>query len=97
MSRRSLTLLETLIALTLVLAMAALIVPSMLKSMEERSFEAATDVTKEQLMMARAHAQATGNPVEVTYRPDTSQVQARWFMPWVDQENMPTTDSQGGS
>jgi Tfp pilus assembly protein FimT len=86
MRRRSLTLLETLIALTLVLAMAALIIPSMLSSMEERSFEAASDVTKEQLMMARAHAQATGNPVEVTYRPDTSQVRARWFMPWMDED-----------
>lgn len=81
MRKRSLTLLETLIALVLLVAMAALVVPSMLKSMEERTFESAADVTNDQLMMARAHAQATGTPVEVTYRPDRSQVLARIFKP----------------
>lgn len=83
MNRRSLTLLETLIALVLVLAVGALVFPSLLNSMQERTFESTADTTNQQLMMARAHAQATGAPVEVTYRADTSQVQARMFVPWL--------------
>jgi hypothetical protein len=83
MFRRSLTLLELMIAIVLLLAIAALIFPSMLRSMDERTFESAADVTNEQLMMARAHAQATGSPVEVTYHAGTSRVQARFFLPWL--------------
>lgn len=83
MNKRSMTLLETLIALVLVLALGALIFPSFINSMDERTFESAADVTNEQLMMARAHAQATGSPVEVTYQADSSQVQARLFTPWL--------------
>jgi hypothetical protein len=33
-------------------------------------------------MMARAHAQATGDAVEVTYSPATGRVQARLYAPW---------------
>jgi type II secretory pathway pseudopilin PulG len=79
MLKRSLTLLETMIAIVLILAMAALVVPSLLSSMEERTFDSAADVTNDHLMMARAHAQATGSPVEVTYRADRSKVFARFF------------------
>jgi len=91
MNKRSMTLLETLIALVLVLALGALIFPSFIKSMDERTFESAADVTNEQLMMARAHAQATGSPVEVTYQVDSSQVQARLFTPWLP-EFQPTAN-----
>lgn len=80
---RAVTLVELLIALVLVLAMGALIFPSLMDSLDERSFETAADVTNEQLMMARAHAQATGTPVEVTYSPAKSQVQARLFSPFL--------------
>ena len=79
MLKRSLTLLETLIAIVLILAMSALVIPSLLSSMEERTFESAADVTNDHLMMARAHAQATGSPVEVMFSADRSQVFARFF------------------
>src|SRR5437868_5810420 len=82
-SQRSLTLLETLIALVLLVALGALIVPSLVDSLEERSFESAADVTNEQLLLARAHAQATGTPVEVTYSAGQSTVTARPFLPWL--------------
>ncbi|MCI0362848.1 MAG: hypothetical protein L0Y44_09160 [Phycisphaerales bacterium] len=81
MPRRSLTLLELLIAMVLVVMLGALIFPSLVKSLDERTFESAADETNQQLMMARAHAQLTGSPIEVTYRADSSQVQVRWFGP----------------
>jgi hypothetical protein len=34
-------------------------------------------------MLARAHAQATGQSVEVRYRPGESRVEARFFLPWM--------------
>jgi type II secretory pathway pseudopilin PulG len=79
MLKRSLTLIEMLIAVVLLLAIAALVLPSMFRAMEERTFDAAAHQTEEQLRMARDHAQATGTPVEVTYRADKSEVQARFF------------------
>lgn len=94
MPKRCLTLVETLIAIVLVLAIGALIFPSLMDSLDERQFESAADGTNEQLMLARAHAQATGTPVEVTYRPGTSQVQARLFMPAVPRLGAPSGDSR---
>lgn len=79
---RCMTLLEVLIALVLLAALAAIVAPSVLNRLDERAFEAAADNTSEQLMMARAHAQATGEAVEVTYSPTTGQVQARMYAPW---------------
>jgi type II secretory pathway pseudopilin PulG len=81
--KRSLTLFETLIAIILVLAMGALIFPSLVDNLDERTFESAADTTNNQLMMARAHAQATGAPVEVTYKAGASQVRVRVFTPWM--------------
>lgn len=89
---RSLTLLETLIALALVVAMGALIFPSLLNSLEERAFESAADETSEQLVRARAHAQVIGSPVEVTYDAHKSQVRARLFQP--PDDLMPSDPSQ---
>ena len=80
MTKRSLTLLETLVALVLLLAIGALVFPSLVATLDERTFESAADETNDQLMLARAHAQATGTPVEVTFSADTSRVQARLFV-----------------
>lgn len=85
MKRHAFTLLETLIALVLVLALGALVFPALIDSLHERAFETAADVTNEQLMLARAHAQATGEPVEVTYHAGTKQVEARFFTPWLSE------------
>jgi type II secretory pathway pseudopilin PulG len=82
MTRRCLTLLEVLIVLVLLGALVAMVMPALLDRLDERAFEAAADGTNEQLMMARAHAQATGEPVEVTYSPKTGELQARRYAPW---------------
>lgn len=78
---RSLTILEVLIALVLVVALGAMVFPSLMNSLEERAFDTVAEETNEQLMRARAHAQVTGSPVEVTYDAHTSQVRARLFQP----------------
>jgi type II secretory pathway pseudopilin PulG len=80
--RRCLTLIEVLIVLALLAGLAALVLPSMLDRLDERAFESAADTASEHLMMARAHAQATGEAVEVAYNPATGQVQARVYAPW---------------
>jgi len=84
--KRCVTLLETLVALAILIAAGALIFPMMMSSLDERAFESVADVTNEQLMLARAHAQATGSPVEVTFNQATSQVQARLYAPWLKSE-----------
>jgi Tfp pilus assembly protein FimT len=83
LNRRCLTLLEVLIVVGLLLGMAAIVAPSVLNTLDEQAFETAADVTGEQLMLARAHAQATGQSVEVRYRPGESRVEARFFLPWM--------------
>ena len=83
-AHRSLTLLETLIALVLMVALGALIFPALMNSLDERAFENVAEETNEQLMRARAHAQVTGSPVEVTYDTHKSEVRARLFQPLDD-------------
>ena len=49
------------------------------------AFESSVDVIGNQLLLARAHAQATGSPVEVVYfHGETPRVEARFFMPLVE-------------
>jgi type II secretory pathway pseudopilin PulG len=85
MRRHGLTLLEILLALVLLVALGAIVLPSLIEALHERAFESAADVTNEQLMLARAHAQATGEAVEVTYNAGTKQVEARFFTPWLNE------------
>lgn len=95
MNRRSLSLVEVLIAVTLLLGVAAIVTPYVVDSLDERAFQAAADVTGEQLLLARAHAQATGQSVEVRYRRDDSAVEARIFSPWLGTWGSPSAiDSQ---
>ena len=86
MSQRGITLLELLIALALLLAMTALIAPAMVNRLDERAFENAAEVVRQQLLLARAHAASTGRPVEVLYRSDPSRVIARRFEPDADEQ-----------
>ena len=79
MNRRGLTLLEILIALALLLALGALVFPAMMESLDERAFVSAADVTRHHLLLARAHAQATGQPIEVRYHADPARLSARAF------------------
>lgn len=95
-SARGLTLLELLIVLALLLAMAALVGPAALNALDERAFESATDVTQRQMMLARAHAQATGKPVEVVYvrnQAGARNVVARLFEVSEDQQQEPLVES----
>ncbi len=85
MIQRGVTLLELLIALALLLAMTALIAPAMVNRLDERAFENAAEVVRQQLLLARAHAALTGRPVEVLYRSDPSRVIARRFEPDADE------------
>lgn len=77
--RYGLTLVEIMIGLVLLVAAGAIVFPMLMNRLHEQAFESAADVTNEQLLLARAHAQSTGAAVEVTYSQATSQVQARFF------------------
>jgi len=79
MNRRGLTLLEILIAIALLLALGALVFPTMMKSLDERAFESAADVTLHHLLLARAHAQTTGQPIEVRFHADPARLSAQAF------------------
>ena len=79
MNRRGLTLLELLLTIGLLLAMAALALPTVLKGFGERAFESSSEVARHQLLLGRAHAQAAGQPVEVTYYSPPSRIEARLF------------------
>lgn len=74
-----LTLLELLLAIALLLTISALALPSLLGVLDERAFESTQDVIKAQLLLARAHAQQTGRPVEVIYDPIDNRLTARLF------------------
>ena len=83
MSPRGLTLLELLIALTLLLALGAIALPAMMSRLGERAFDTAADLTINHLLLARAYAQAERSPVEVIYDPSRPHLEARLFEPGV--------------
>jgi hypothetical protein len=73
------TIIELLIVLAIVLAFSAIVVPSTIELLDERAFSGAGDVVTGQMLLARAHAQENGRPVEVVYRPADRSVRVRWF------------------
>lgn len=81
MPRRGLTLLELLIAIGLVVALGALVFPTMMGRQRQRTFDSTIQIIRDQLLLARAHAQATGVPVEVMYCSEAPRVEARMFRP----------------
>jgi len=83
MKRRGLTLIELMLAIGLVLIVGALVLPSVFTGLRDRSFETAGDVVRNQLLLARAHAQLTRRPVEVVYAnvpPRRPGIRARYFL-----------------
>jgi prepilin-type N-terminal cleavage/methylation domain-containing protein len=83
MNRRGLTLIELLLAIGIVLIVGALVLPAVFTGLRERSFESAGDVVRNQLLLARAHAQVTRRPVEVVYAnvpPRGPGIRARYFL-----------------
>ena len=81
MDRRGFTLLELLVVVSLLVAIAAIALPVVVTSLNADAYDTTVEVTKGQLLLARAHAQATGRPVEVLYRNDPPRVEARAFDP----------------
>ncbi len=84
--RPGFTLIELLLVIGLLLAAGALVFPSMLDRMDDRAFDSATDVLMNQLLLARAHARAIGEPVEVLYQIEPICVIAQRFDPQIDAE-----------
>lgn len=80
-SKRGLTLLELLIAIGLLLVVGALVFPTVMNGHRRRAFESTVEVVRNQLLLARAYAQATGEPVEVRYYSASPHVEARLFDP----------------
>jgi len=81
MDRRGFTLIELLVAVALLLAISAVAVPVLVTSLDDGGYDATVELTKAALLRARAHAQATGRPVEVVYRADPPRVETRAFDP----------------
>jgi prepilin-type N-terminal cleavage/methylation domain-containing protein len=79
MNRRGMTLLELLLAIALLLAVGGLVLPALFDRLTERAFESSAEIVRSQLLLARAHAQATGEPIEVLFKTDPPRVAARRF------------------
>ncbi|MHC4129051.1 MAG: hypothetical protein ACYSWT_16685 [Planctomycetota bacterium] len=79
MYRRGVTLLELLLAIALLLALGGLVLPALFNRLPERAFESSAEIVRSQLLLARAHAQATGEPIEVLFATDPPRVAARRF------------------
>jgi type II secretory pathway pseudopilin PulG len=75
------TLLELLLAIALLLALGGLVLPALFERLTERAFESSAEIVRSQLLLARAHAQATGEPVEVLFETSPPRVAARRFVP----------------
>ncbi|MHC4427064.1 MAG: hypothetical protein ACYS0D_00470 [Planctomycetota bacterium] len=73
------TLLELLLAIALLLALGGLVLPALFDRLTERAFESSVEIVRSQLLLARAHAQAAGEPIEVRFEIDPPRVAARRF------------------
>ena len=85
--RPGITLIELLLAIGLALVLSGIVLPAVFTGLRERAFESTVEVVRNQLLLARAHAQLTRRPVEVMYDdrpPRTARVWAQYFQ--VDQE-----------
>lgn len=85
--RCGVTLLELLIVLALLIAIAAAVGPTVLSALDERAFDSTLDVTGRQMMLARAHAQASGQAVEVVYLNDGARPQVAALLFAVGEES----------
>lgn len=77
--------------LGLLIAITAAVGPTVFTTLHERTFDSVMDVTSRQMLLARAHAQATGQMVEVIYigtEEGTPQVVARLFS--LEEDPQPT-------
>ena len=79
---RGLTLIEVLIALGIVLALTAIVLPTASWAMRMRVLEGARDGIESMILQARAHARLNGRSIEVLVTSD--RFEARWFDPTGD-------------
>jgi prepilin-type N-terminal cleavage/methylation domain-containing protein len=79
MTARGITLIELLISMAILLAIAAIAAPTLMSTFAERRFESVAETIEQQLLLARAHAQQTGRAVEVRYEPPRHRLVARYF------------------
>ena len=90
--RPGITLIELLLAIGLVLVLSGIVLPAVFTGLRERAFESTVEVVRNQLLLARAHAQVMRRPVEVMYddRPPRSErVWAQYFPVDQEQETLP--------
>lgn len=78
-ARRGVTLIELLLAIAVLVALGSLVVPAAVERFNERAFESAAEILRDQLLLARAHALVESEPVEVTYEPQAARVVATRF------------------
>ncbi|MCH2132663.1 MAG: prepilin-type N-terminal cleavage/methylation domain-containing protein [Phycisphaerales bacterium] len=93
MPARAFTLIEILVAVSILLLMAAVVVPFTDATLAERRFENTMDRVSGHLLSARLEAMERRLPVEVTW--DTGRLRTRIFDPDVVQ-SIPLDDSGGG-
>ena len=77
--QRGLTLIEVLIALGILLALTAVVLPTAAWALRMRALESARDGVEATLLQARAHARLNGRSVEVSVIGD--RLEAKWFDP----------------
>ncbi len=77
--RPGVTLVEILLVIALLVALGSLVLPVTVEASRGRAFDSAAESVRGQLLLARAHAQSTGRPVEVAYIARPPRVAARFF------------------
>ena len=93
---RGLTLFEVLIALGIVLALSAVVLPVGVWALRLGSLESARDGVEAVMLQARASARLEGRPIQVHVR--GSRIEARWFDATIlDSESIAPGDTGFGS
>ncbi len=90
--RPGITLIELLLAIGLALVLSGIVLPAVFTGLRARAFESTVEVVRNQLLLARAHAQMTRRPVEVMYDdrpPRSARVWAQYFLVDHEQETLP--------
>lgn len=95
MYRRGLTLLELLIVIGLVVALGAIVLPAMTGVQSQRAFDSTVQIIRDQLLLARAHAQLRAIPVEVIYYSSSPRIEARLFSPELQASASQFVDADG--
>jgi hypothetical protein len=80
-NRHGVTLLELLIALTVLMTLVGISFVALGPRFDEQRFNAGADAVMQHCLLARAEAQLSGRPVEIVYLPESNRLAARYFDP----------------